>query len=57
MLQKGEGRLAPVHAEPAAGLVHVLLDRGFRQAEADRDLLVRQEGGQSQAFFLTRAEP
>ena len=54
--QKGQGGLAPVHAQPAAGFVDVLFDGGFRQAQLDGDFLVGQEGGEPQAFFLTGAE-
>ena len=54
--QKGQGGLAPVHAQPAAGFVDVLFDGGFRQAQLDGDFLVGQEGRQSQAFFLTCAQ-
>ena len=54
--QKGEGGLAPVDAHPAAGLVHVLLDGGLRQAKPGGDFLVGQEGGQPQTFFLAGAE-
>jgi hypothetical protein len=55
-LQERQRRLAPVDAEPAAGLVDVLLDRGLRQAQPGGDLLVGEKGGQPKAFLLPRAE-
>lgn len=54
--QERQRRLAPVDLQPAAGLVHMLLDGGFGQAEPGGDLLVGQKGCQSQTLFLTGAE-
>ena len=54
--QTSERRLAPVDAHAAAGLVYVFLDRGLGQAELRGDLLVGQEGGEPQTFFLAGAE-
>jgi hypothetical protein len=54
--QKGQRGLAPVHPEPAASLVHVLLDGGLRKAEPDGDFLVGEESRESQTLFLSCAE-
>jgi hypothetical protein len=48
--------LAAIDAQPAASLVHVLLDGRFGQAEPGGDFLVGQEGRQPEALLLTRAE-
>ena len=53
--QKGQRGLASVDPQPAAGLMHVFLDRGLGQPELHSDFLVGEEGGQPQALFLTRA--
>jgi hypothetical protein len=53
LVQQGQGGLAPVDAEPLAGGVDVLFDGRFGQAQGCGDFLVRPEGGQAQAFFLT----
>lgn len=54
--QKGERGLAPVYPQPAARLVHMLLDGGLRQAQPGGDFLVSQKGRQPQALFLAGAE-
>ena len=36
--------------------MHMFLDGGLRQPQADGDLLVGQEGRQPQTLFLARAE-
>ncbi len=56
LAQERQRRLAPVDAQPATGLMDVFLDGGLGQAQARRDLLVGQEGGQPEAFLLTWTE-
>lgn len=54
--QKRQRGLAAIDAETAAGFVHVFFYGGFRKAQPDGDFLVRQEGREPQAFFLSCAE-
>ena len=54
--QKSQRGLAPIDPQTAAGLVDMLLHGGLGKAQARGDFLVRKEGRQPQAFFLSCAE-